>query len=86
MTLYTLNILDLLFTLYAVSHGGVELNPIMANPTIMVLYKTIVVGALCWWLSTRSERIAVKGVLYATVSYAIVDGWHLYNILGVNQL
>ena len=48
MTLYLLNLADLLFTLHAISHGGVELNPLMQCIPFMVFYKTIVMGALIW--------------------------------------
>ena len=78
MTLYLLNILDLLFTLHAVNNGGVELNPAMRCVPFMVFYKTIVVGVLCWWL--RSETTAMR---LLTAVYAAVNAWHLYNILGV---
>lgn len=85
MTLYLLNILDLIFTLYALSHGGVELNPISRamlelHPMFYATYKAVVVGLLCWWLSTRYERIAKHGMMIATVSYVIVDVWHIMNI------
>jgi hypothetical protein len=45
MTAYLLNILDLLFTLHALSHGGVELNPLMRSVPIMIVSKIFVVGA-----------------------------------------
>ena len=85
MTLYILNLLDLMFTLHAVNNGGVELNPVSASmialhPMCYAAYKIVVCGLLIWWLSTRSERIAVKGMWIATVVYAIIDVWHIVNI------
>lgn len=81
MMLYLLNLADLLFTLHALSHGGVELNPFMQNIPFMVVYKTIVVGALCWWLRSRRERVARTGLHMITVAYAAVNLWHIINIL-----
>lgn len=77
MMLYSLNILDLLFTLYALSLGAVELNPLMQCVPIMVVYKTIVVGALCWWL--RSETFAIR---LLTAVYAAVCTYHIFGLIG----
>lgn len=81
MTAYILNLLDLAFTLYALQHGGAELNPLMANVPIVIIYKTVIVGALCWWLSKRTERIAKYGRWIITAVYAGLNIWHLINIL-----
>ena len=80
MTAYILNLLDLAFTLYALQHGGVELNPLMQCVPIMVVYKTIVVGALCRWLSKRTECIALLGLWVITAVYAGLNIWHIVNI------
>lgn len=72
---YALNILDLLFTLHALSHGAVELNPLMRNVPFMIFYKTIVVGALLWWLRKRKVNL-----LPLNAVYAVVNLWHIYNI------
>lgn len=74
---YALNILDLLFTLHAISHGGVELNPLMRSVPFMIFYKTIVVGALLWWLRKREVNL-----LPLTAAFAAVNLWHIYNIFG----
>ena len=81
MTAYILNLLDLAFTLYALQHGGVELNPLMQCIPIMVAYKIIVVGALCWWLSERTERIARLGLWVITAVYAGLNIWHIINLI-----
>ena len=80
MTAYVLNILDLLFTLHALHHGAVELNPLMRDVPTMVFYKTVVVGALLWWLRSRRERVAREGVKAIAAVYAAVDLWHVVNI------
>ena len=80
MAAYTLNLLDLALTLYAIQRGGVELNPLMRNPYIMIAYKTVIVGALCLWLRMRRERIARLGLRTITAVYAGICAWHLINI------
>jgi hypothetical protein len=80
MTLYLLNLADLFFTLHALSHGAVELNPFMQNIPFMVVYKTIVVGVLIWWIKRRSEPIARCGLYAITIFYAIVNWWHIWNV------
>ena len=47
LTPYILNLLDLLLTLYAIQHGGVELNPLMQSVPVMVGWKTVGAAALC---------------------------------------
>lgn len=77
---YALNLLDLAFTLYALQHGGVELNPLMRCVPIMIAYKTVIVGALCWWLSKRTEPFAKHGLWAITAVYAGLNIWHILNI------
>ena len=76
-----LNLLDLLFTLHALSHGAVELNPLMRCVPVMVVYKTAIIGALCRWLSRRSEPIARYGLGVITVYYGAVNVWHILNLI-----
>ena len=78
---YALNILDLLFTLHALSHGAVELNPIMRNVQFMVFYKTVIIGALLWWLSRRQEPLARVGLNILTVYYGAITLWHITNLI-----
>lgn len=79
MTAYALNLLDLAFTLHALKHGAVEANPLMQSVPIMIAYKVIIVGALCWWLHKRKAETALR---ICTAVYAAVDVWHIINILG----
>lgn len=78
---YTLNLLDLSCTLWALRHGAVELNPLMREVMVMVCYKVIIVWTLLWWLSTRRERSARYALYVATVIYGAVDLYHMINIL-----
>ena len=80
MTAYILNIFDLLFTLFALSHGAVELNPLMKSVPIMIVSKIFVVGALCWWLGKRQEKIAKVGLWIVTAYFAIINAWHIWNL------
>ena len=83
MTAYSLNLLDLAITLYALQRGGVELNPLMRNPYIMIAHKTVIVGALCWWLHHFAEggnNVARLGLRTITAVYAGICAWHLINI------
>lgn len=82
MTAYFLNLLDLVFTLYALSHGARELNPLMQSVPIMIAYKVFVIGAICWVLHRlREYRLARFGLKFATAVYVVVNLWHIFNIL-----
>lgn len=77
---YPLNLLDLALTLYAQSIGCTELNPLMQSPAVMIFYKVIIVGGLCWWLSRRTERVAKLGLNLCTVIYGGLCIYHAYGI------
>ena len=80
---YTLNILDLLFTLYALSHGAYELNPFMQSIPFMIFYKVIVLGILCWFLeSMKQNRVARVGRKICLFAFLAVDAWHIFNLMG----
>lgn len=81
MIAYTLNLLDLFCTLWALRHGAVELNPLMRSVTVMVGYKVVIVWGLLWWLSRQQERAARYALYVATVVYGAVDVYHIINIL-----
>lgn len=83
MTAYILNLFDLAFTLHALNHGAVELNPLMRCVPAMVFYKIIIVGALLRWISKRPERIARVGMKLLTVEYMVMNVWHVVNIAAV---
>lgn len=78
---YTLNLIDLFCTLWALHGGAVELNPLMRSVTVMVGYKVIIVWMLLWWLSRQRERAARYALYVATVVYGAVDVYHMINIL-----
>ena len=78
---YPLNLLDLFLTLYALRHGARELNPLLQSIPIMILYKVILVGILCWWLGKREEKIARYGLKLTALWFGAVNVWHIYNLL-----
>ena len=78
---YTLNLLDLSCTLWALHGGAVELNPLMREVTVMVGYKVIIVWGLLWWLSRQRERAARYALYVAAAIYGAVDVYHMINIL-----
>ena len=97
MTAYLLNLCDLALTLYAIPRGGVELNPLLQDPAVMVAYKVVGVGVLCAvlevlarpsqsrfarQLSRRESRVARWGLRVGTAVYAALCIYHLYFILG----
>ena len=77
MTAYLLNLLDLAFTLCALSIGATECNPLMRCVPVMVTYKVLAVGGLCWWLSHRTEPIARWGIRGCTAVYGALTLWHI---------
>lgn len=78
MITYLLNIIDLALTLHALSLGCTELNPLMQSLPIMIFYKVVVVGGLCWWLSHRPKRLAKLGLNLCTAVYAATCVYHFY--------
>lgn len=80
MAAYLLNLADLGCTIYAVSRGGIELNPLMQSKPVMIVYKLIVVGALLWWLSRRPERAAKVGLRICTAVYTVLGVYHVIGL------
>jgi hypothetical protein len=83
MTLYILNLFDLAFTLHAVSRGAMELNPLMRNIPVMVAWKVLGIGFLCWVLNHIAKggnMVARWGIRICTAAFAAVDLWHIANL------
>lgn len=81
MIAYTLNLLDLFCTLWALRHGAEELNPLMQSIPLMVGYKVVIVWALLRWLSHQREQAARYALCVATVVYGAVCLWHAIGLL-----
>jgi hypothetical protein len=86
MTVYLLNLADLALTLYALSVGCRELNPLMQSVPAMVVYKVIIVGGLCWWLSRRAERIAKRGLTLCAAAYGGLLIYHIHGIFMIGGI
>lgn len=96
MTPYLLNLCDLLLTLHAIHHGGVELNPLMQCVPVMVAWKVVGVGVLCGVLEycarpsqslgdsspTGRAEFARRGLNLCTAVYAALCVYHFYFIFG----
>lgn len=78
---YGLNLIDLLCTLYALSMGCTELNPLMQSVELMVICKIFIIGAVCWWLSKQTSRYAEWGLNLCLFVYSALAGYHIVNII-----
>ena len=80
----TLNFLDAWFTVYFISYGGMELNPIVDQLLLMgtwpfILAKSIGIGVCVAVLTvTKNFLIAKIGLGIVLVGYSALLGWHLY--------
>ena len=80
MTLYLLNLANLASTLFALSLGLVEMNPIMdfcisIHPALFALIKLIPAYWLCRWLQDKKSYPYIVGAFAATV------WWNILNII-----
>ena len=80
MAAFCFNLVDLVCTLYALSIGVTELNPLMRCVPVMIVYKLVVVGGLLWWLSRRPERAAKVGLRICTAVYAALGVYHVIGL------
>ena len=92
MTAYILNLLDLLFTLHAIHNGAAEINPLMQSVPVMVAWKVVGVGFLCWLLQVlgkdirvpiRVRKLARNGLRICTAVFAAVCLWHILNLTAI---
>jgi hypothetical protein len=82
--LFSLNVADYLLTIWALSLGGIELNPIM-SPIISTPFGPIVkialVGILCVFVALRLRFKPGVAVLAAvTTIYVAVVAWNSLNL------
>ena len=92
---YLLNLIDLAFTLHALSHGAWEVNPLMRNVPFMVVYKVFGVGLLCWMLQlfakdirvpTKTRSMCRGGLRVCTAWFAVACLWHIVNLFAVKVI
>jgi hypothetical protein len=88
---YTLNLADLFLSIHAIHNGATELNPIMQSVPVMVVWKVVGVGFLCWLLQvlatdirvgSRVRKMARNGLRICTAVFAAVNLYHIYFIFG----
>ena len=75
---YILNLLDLFFTFVLFQFGAVELNPLLQNPTVMIIVKVIVVGVILYLIAKFPTRVGEIGVKFLLGLYSLVMLWHFY--------
>ena len=82
MTAYVLNLIDLAFTLHALGHGAVELNPLMRSVSVLLGWKVGVAGLLCCCLEILAIKyqVAKWGLRICTAVFAVINIWHIINI------
>ena len=87
-----LNYLDAWFTMYFLSHGGTELNPLVDAVIGMgvmpfIFLKSLGIG-FCVLVLTMTKNFAVArfGMGVILVGYTALLGWHLYLLGSVPQL
>ena len=82
MIAYTLNLIDLAFTLRALGRGAVELNPLMRSVPAMIGWKVGVAGLLCCLLEILAIKYQVArwGLRFCAAVYAALDLWHILNL------
>lgn len=93
MVAYLLNIVDMLFTMYVISDGGIELNPMVNtileyDGALFVFLKIVVAGVLFWWLERKAKlhKVAQQGLRAITIFYAILVLWHIVNFIIVRAI
>lgn len=85
MIAYLLNLADLFLTLHALQHGGVEMNPLLQNPAVMVAWKVCGVGILCALLNhfaLNGNKAAQWGLRICSAAFAAACINNLFFIFG----
>ena len=85
LVIVALNLLDAYFTMLFLSHGGMELNPIVQwvidsdwHPWPFILIKTVGIGIACVFLMMAKHfRPARFGLAFVLAGYTVLLGWHL---------
>ena len=87
MTLYLLNLCDLISTLVGFRVGLEEINPIInalirIHPALFPLVKIVVAFPLCLRIARAAKKTRVDWFVYAglVVVQAAVVGWNVVNI------
>jgi hypothetical protein len=81
---YIFNFGDAIFTMYAISMGATELNPVMAyaldiDPVFFLCVKVLVFALALEYIVRRAPRL----LIYTAILYTFVMGWHLSFWMGI---
>lgn len=83
---YGLNLLDLGCTLLAMRLGVKEMNPLLQNAWVLMVYKIVLVGVLAEWLSGRREAVACAGLKICEAVYGFLGVYHLFGLLLIGEI
>ena len=80
---YIFNFGDAMFTMYAVSRGATELNPIMAwalnvDPIFFMCVKVLVFAIALEYIVRKAPKV----LIFTAILYTLVMGYHLSFWLG----
>ena len=75
---YIFNFADAIFTMYAISKGATELNPVMAavleiDPIFFLCVKVLVFALALEYIVRKAPKL----LIYTAILYTFVTGWHL---------
>lgn len=81
-----LNIVDIVSTLYLLSIGGTEMNPVMdyllsVHPGLFVGVKLVAISAglvFLHWGAEKGHKVARYGLGVITLGYLALAFWHAY--------
>lgn len=90
MIMCVLNLLDLATTLYITSHGGIELNPLMAfliSHDLFLWVKLVVGSGCCIWLEWQSKyhQSAKTGKIIVCIYYMLIAINNFWTIGVINK-
>lgn len=92
VTIIALNFLDAWFTIYFLSHGGTELNPLVnwllqGGTWPFILAKSLGIGACVGVLTlTKNFKVARLGLGVVLIGYSLLLCWHLTLLFRLSQV
>ncbi len=86
LAVVALNLLDAIFTLLFLSHGGTELNPVIQwvldsswHPLPFIVLKTVGIAiATMFLVMAKHFRPARWGLAFVIGGYSVLLGWHFF--------
>ena len=87
VTLLLLSIADACFTLYELSRGGSEANPVMraalelGNGSFIILKTVVTLLGATFLCLHKNWTLGRRCLVVALVGYVVLTAWHLYGVL-----